>query len=343
MFIVEKVSNSGLAQGDVRIFQAGSLVATPYLTVSGISTGSEEGVLGLAFHPQFATNGRLFVDWTDASMNIHITEYHDNGDDTATKVGDVITQDHSQAGNHNGGNVVFGPDGFLYFAFGDGGGGGGQFGTTRVLTTLLSKMSRIDVDHQDASCPDGTPCPYAVPPTNPFVGMGGGTRTEIWAWGLRNPWRWSFDRMTGDLWIGDVGQDAVEEVDFQPAGDPGGEDYGWNIMEGDTCYNASTCDMSGITMPVHTYTHADGCAIMGGYVYRGTALTGHQGDYFFSDECSGWVKSFPAAGAAVVDPSTVVDWPNLTEAAIDSFTEDHSGELYLVTLGGAIYEIVPNP
>jgi glucose/arabinose dehydrogenase len=300
-----------------------------------IRWGGEQGLLGLAFHPDFTHNGRLFVDYTrDPDGATVIAELHSadgqSADPDSERILLVIPQPYD---NHNGGQIAFGPDGYLYIAMGDGGDGGDPHGNGQNRQVLLGKLLRIDVD--------ATPDPgkaYAVPPSNPFAAAGtrpGEGLPEIWAYGLRNPWRFSFDRSTGDLYIGDVGQEDWEEVDRQPAGSTGGENYGWNVMEGTHCYTA-LCDPNGITLPIAEYSHQLGCAITGGYVYRGTAQPALVGAYLYADYCEGSVSLLTMNG------SVVVQEVNLTTALnIASFGQGDDGELYLVDDGrGSLYHLV---
>jgi len=221
---------------------------------------------------------------------------------------------------------LFGPDGYLYIGFGDGGSGGDPHGNGQNLNTLLGKILRIDVDHAEGDQA------YGIPKDNPFVGQDG-ARGEIWAYGLRNPWRFSFDRETGDLYIADVGQGQYEEADFAPAG-KAGLNFGWVIMEGPHCYQQENCDQTGLTMPFFSYTHDFGCSITGGYLYRGKAIKELVGGYLAADYCSGnvWAVN-PETGEATA--------PMQSGASVSSFAEDAEGELYLVDLNGAIYKIVP--
>ena len=240
----------------------------------------------------------------------------------------VLAVVHQPYGNHNGGSLVFGPDGKLYVGLGDGGGGGDPFRSGQSLNTLLGKILRLDVDA-------GTP--YTNPSDNPFIGTSG-ARGEIWLYGLRNPWRFSFDRSNGDLYIGDVGQGAWEEVNVLTAGSTGGANFGWNVMEGDHCYAASMCDRSGLVSPVSEYGHSDGCSITGGYVYRGTFVPDLAGRYLYGDYCRGWVRSFRFVGGRATEP---LDWSALAvDGGLSSFGEDQRGELYVMTLSGRLYRIV---
>ncbi|HMC55254.1 MAG TPA: PQQ-dependent sugar dehydrogenase, partial [Gemmatimonadaceae bacterium] len=222
--------------------------------------------------------------------------------------------------------IVFGPDGMLYIGMGDGGSGGDPQGNGQNLATLLGKLLRIDVDGGS---------PYAVPSTNPFVGQAN-ARGEIWALGLRNPWRWSFDREAGQLYIGDVGQNAWEEVDVV-AVNRAGVNYGWVTMEATHCYNATSCNQTGLELPVLEYDHGQGCSITGGFVYRGTAIPGIRGHYFYSDYCTGFLRSFRYAGGAATDQKT---WSVGDPGSVLSFGEDSQGELYVLSASGTVYRLV---
>jgi glucose/arabinose dehydrogenase len=252
--------------GRIRVVRDGSLVATPFLDLSSqVSGGSEQGLLGIAFHPRYPADPRVFVDYTDLAGDTHVASYRVSTDadraDPASAI-DVLFVDQPFA-NHNGGGLAFAADGFLYVAFGDGGSEGDPQGNGQSLATLLGKILRLDVD---------SALPYAIPAGNPFASRPG-ARAEIWSFGLRNPFRFSFDREAGDLYIGDVGQDRREEIDFAPASSGGGENYGWNRTEGTLCFGASECDRSGITFPITEYGHDGGaCSVTGGYVYRGNRI-----------------------------------------------------------------------
>ena len=233
--------------------------------------------------------------------------------------------------NHNGGQLAFGSDGFLYIGLGDGGSAGDPLGSGQNLGTLLGKLLRIDVDRTE---------PYAIPAANPFAGSAG-ARPEIWAFGLRNPWRFAFDRVSGDLLIGDVGQGAVEEIDAEPAPRRGGQNYGWNVTEGSRCFDpAAGCSQAGITLPVVEYGHGEGCSITGGVVYRGCRMPGYSGTYFYSDYCSGFVRAFRLEGGRPVDQRdfTAQLGPRRN---LSAFGTDADGEIYMLELGGSIYQIVP--
>lgn len=326
--------------GSGRIFvveQAGRIVA---LEADGAEAGSfldirqrvgsdanEQGLLGLAFDPDFAANGRLFVYYTDRRGDTVISRFQANEERTEADPDSevVLVTQEQPAQNHNGGMLAFGPDGYLYAGLGDGGGGGDEFGNGQKLATILATLIRLDVSGDEA----------AAPADNPFVGQDG-ARPEIWAWGLRNPWRFSFDRATGDLWIADVGQGEWEEVNFQPAGSPGGENYGWPITEGAHCYEADSCDTDGLTAPVAEYSHNDGgCSITGGYVYRGAAQPALNGVYLYGDYCSGIVWGTAGDGE---------EWQNAqllsSDVQISSFGETEAGEVLLVSHGGEIYRLV---
>lgn len=326
LFVVEK-------GGTVRIIKNGVLLPTPFIDLSGrVTTRSEQGLLGMAFHP---TDGRVVLSFTVAGSTgggtSRIATFKAGPDpdvlDPATE--QVVIEVDQPYGNHNGGHVTFGPDGFLYAGFGDGGSGGDPQGHGQNRDDFLGSLLRLDLDHGR---------PYTVPSNNPFVGQPK-MRGELWNWGLRNPWRFSFDRATGDLYIADVGQNKWEEVDVQSASSLGGENYGWAIMEGGHCYKAISCNKSGLVMPVTEYGHDDGCSITGGHVYRGQAMPELVGTYFYGDYCDGWVRSFVYRGGAATDAAS---WPSLdTKQLITSFGEDARGELYVVLSNGTIYRIAP--
>lgn len=335
IFIVEKT-------GRVRIVKWGTLLPTPFLDLSAkVSTGSEQGLLGLAFHPGYASNGRFFVDYTDPAGNTVVSQFRVSATaDVADALSEsVILQVTQPYANHNGGDVVFGPDGYLYIGMGDGGSVGDPQGNGQNGNVLLGKLLRIDVD---------SAAPYAIPASNPFVGVAN-FRGEIWALGLRNPWRYSFDRQSGDLYIGDVGQDRYEEVDYQPYPNAGGQNYGWNIVEGNGhCYKpAAGCDQTGLTLPVLDYDHSQGCAITGGYVYRGCALPDLRGTYFYADFCSAFIRTFQiVSGVPTNLKDRTVDLApggGLSIRSIASFGEDARGELYICDLAGEVYKIIPAP
>ena len=335
--------------GRIRIIKNGVTLATAFLTLGSgglnkISSGGERGLLGLAFHPNYASNGFFYVNYTAITSGATVIErYSVSGNpDIASTSGSLplltIAQPQS---NHNGGCIQFGADGMLYIAMGDGGGandsgaGHAAGGNAQAGSTLLGKMLRLDVN---------LPAPY-VPASNPYVGVGD-PLDEIWHFGLRNPWRFSFDRLTGDMYIGDVGQDAVEEVDFAAAG-VGGLNFGWRCMEGASCTGLSgcVCNAANLTNPIHPYNQgASHCAVTGGYVYRGTNLCGVQGTYFFADYCSSAIWSFDYSGGVVSNFTTRTTELEPAGAAtinsISAFGEDAAGELYIVDHGdGEIYRI----
>jgi glucose/arabinose dehydrogenase len=291
-----------------------------------VSLCNEQGLLGITFSP----DGRfLYTDRTDVAGDTRVTEFaFEDGQAVAESERDVLFVDQPYA-NHNGGQLAFGPDGYLYIGLGDGGSGGDPHGNGQSLSTLLGKILRI------SPRPTGSE-PYAIPPDNPFVGRDG-ARPEIWAYGLRNPWRFSFDRETGDLWIGDVGQSAWEEIDVEPAGSGGGRNYGWNVLEGTHPYAGGSTD--GMTPPVYEYANDEGgaCAVTGGYVYRGTDIAELDGWYVFADYCAGHLEALRLGGDGTVRRRTL----GLTVGAITSFGEDAEGELYALSRAGGVYRLTP--
>jgi glucose/arabinose dehydrogenase len=291
-----------------------------------VSLGSEQGLLGLAFSPDAKF---LYVDFTDTNGDTHVTEFRfgDHGADMSSRREVLfVSQPFS---NHNGGALGFGPDGYLYVALGDGGSGGDPFGNGQSLSTLLGKILRISPRPSNGR-------PYGVPRDNPFVGRVG-AKPEIWDYGLRNPWRFSFDRETGDLWIGDVGQSESEEIDVEPAGSQGGLNFGWNLYEGTHPYGGSA-DPAGLTMPVFEYLH-DGpvCSVTGGYVYRGKAIPDLVGAYVFGDYCGGQLEAFVPRG----DTATGHRLLGLRVDGLASLGEDAEGELYVCALSGEVLKLVP--
>lgn len=320
IFVVEK-------QGRIMIVRNGAVEPTPFLDISDRvgSRGSEQGLLSVAFHPNYKENGRLFVDYTDTNGDTVVARFQAQGDRADAGSETVLLQVDQPYANHNGGLVTFGPDGYLYIGMGDGGSGGDPQGNGQNTNALLGKLLRINVDQGE---------PYGIPSDNPWANGQGG-RPEVWAYGLRNPWRYSFDRATGDLYIADVGQNAYEEVDMQPAGSGGGQNYGWNVMEGSHCYRADTCDSSGFVMPIDDYGHDLGCSITGGYVYRGADFPQLVGTYVFGDYCSGRVWTLRQVNGAW-QRTEVLD----TDLQISSFGEDEAGELYLTDLAGGLYRVV---
>jgi glucose/arabinose dehydrogenase len=329
VFVVEQV-------GRIRIVRAGAVLPTPYLDISSLtSAGGERGLLGLAFHPRYAENGRFFVNYTDRRGDTHISEFRasppsaDTVDPATERQVLFVSQPFP---NHNGGGLAFGNDGMLYAGLGDGGSGGDPFRNGQNLGTALGKMLRMDVDRG---------VPFAVPSDNPFVATNGAFPL-VWAYGLRNPWRFAFDRATGDFYIADVGQNAFEEVDVALAPRRGGENYGWNVMEGLHCFQpASGCNQAGLTLPVLEYPHSQGCSITGGAVYRGCRLPGYAGTYFYADFCTAFIRSFRTQAGQVVDQR---DWTAALGRGVNAptaFGVDDEGEVYIVDQDGEVYKVVP--
>jgi glucose/arabinose dehydrogenase len=345
LFIIEQHT------GRIKILdlKSSTLLTEPFLDIDGLATGNEQGLLGLVFHPNYAENGLFFVNLTISGGDTQIRRYRVSADDpTRADPGSmaVVLSYDQPFGNHNGGWLAFGPDGYLYIGTGDGGGSFDPGNRGQNLGTLLGKLLRIDVDGTD-----GSTGLYGIPADNPFVGVPG-ARPEIWAYGLRNPWRCSFDRATGDLYIADVGQREIEEVSFQPAGSPGGENYGWRVMEGRRCNdNAQTggnppCNDPSLVEPIHQYSHAVGFSITGGYVYRGQAISGLAGTYFFADYVEGRIWSFRFDGQVITEFAERTDELEPPEreigiSLISSFGEDADGELYILDMGdGEVFKLV---
>jgi glucose/arabinose dehydrogenase len=311
----------------------GLLLGTPFLDISDrVTSGEERGLLGTAFHPDYPANGFFYVNYTDLNGDTVIARYRVSLDpNVADPVSATVLLTVAQPfANHNGGQLAFGPDGYFYIGLGDGGSGGDPANRAQDLSSLLGKMLRIDVDGG---------FPYAVPPDNPFVATPG-ARPEIWALGLRNPWRFSFDRLTGALFIADVGQDAWEEVNRQSAVSTGGENYGWRLMEGSNCFNPATgCNDGTLTLPILQYSHAAGdCSVIGGFSYRGSASTGLLGLYLFADFCTGRIWAAAEDGAGGWTSELLQD----TDLLISAFGEDEQGEIYVAHLAspaGTIYRI----
>ena len=321
LFVIEQ-------EGTIRIVRDGRLLARPFLDIRRrVIAGGELGLLSVAFHPQYARNGRFFVNYTadSGSLRTVIAEYRvsagdPNVADTAERVLLEIPQPFR---NHNGGLNLFGPDGMLYIGMGDGGSGGDPLNNGQRLDTLLGKLLRIDVDGGS---------PYRVPPDNPFVGRSG-ARPEVWAYGLRNPWRFSFDRATGRLFLADVGQNRWEEIDLLERGG----NYGWRLMEGAHCFNPETgCNTTGLILPIAEYGRELGCSVTGGYVYRGARIRDLVGRYLFSDYCTGRLWSLRESGGRWVMEELLA-----TGLSVSSFGEDQAGELYVVDHRGTVYQIVP--
>ncbi|MEJ5247341.1 PQQ-dependent sugar dehydrogenase [Caldilinea sp.] len=327
LFVVEKT-------GKIWVIDNGEVQPTPFLDVSGKITtaGNEQGLLGMAFAPNFIESGHVFINYTDR-QGTTVVERYTVASDTPNRADPqsafTVLTVPQPASNHNAGMLDFGPDGYLYVPLGDGGAANDRFGNGQNPDALLGKILRLDVTGDPTQ-------PYLIPPDNPFVAAdwnGRAVRDEIWAIGLRNPWRTSFDRVTGDFWIADVGQNRFEEVNVVPSGAPGGYNFGWPIMEGKSCFNAADCDQSGLTLPVVDYAHGRGdCSVTGGYVYRGEAHPQWQGVYFYGDFCSGRIWALAPDGAGGWLNAEVLD----ADLAISSFGEDEAGELYVLDYGGGV-------
>lgn len=323
LFVVEQA-------GVIWILQDGKIISPAFLDIRDRvgCCALEQGLLGLAFHPDHGRNGHLFVHYSDLNGDTVVQRFATSTDrNRADPKGDGIVLTHTQPyHNHNGGQIAFGPDGYLYIGFGDGGKAGDPHDNGQNPLTWLGAILRVDVAY-----PQG----FAVPPDNPLLRNGHGA-PEIWVYGLRNPWRFSFDRLTGDLYIGDVGQNNWEEIDFQPAGSRGAENYGWSRMEGSHCYKKG-CDYNAFVAPIIEYHHSDGgCSVTGGYVYRGESLKSLQGSYVYGDYCSGLIWALLQ--------TTDGEWTNtlIVESGlkISSFGEDESGEVYVVDHGGGIFRLM---
>ncbi|MFT7486375.1 MAG: glucose/arabinose dehydrogenase [Candidatus Paceibacteria bacterium] len=333
LFVVEQNS------GQIKIIKNGVVLGTPFIDLGAIaSSGGERGLLGLAFHPDYSVasatgEGKFYVNYTNNSGNTVVRQYSVTANPDIADAGTFanIFQVSQPFSNHNGGCIQFGADGMLYVGTGDGGSANDPGNRAQNTTNNLGKMLRFDVD---------LPAPY-IPASNPFVGVAG-TNDEIWAIGMRNPWRFSFDRLTGDMWIGDVGQGSREEVDFEAANSGGGLNYGWRCMEGTVCTGLSGCTCgSGTTDPVEEYSHGLGCSITGGYRYRGTDMPNYFGKYFFADYCSDrvWTIDFDGTTASNrIEHEADLAIPG--DVSITSFGEDANGEIYIVdAAGGQIYRI----
>lgn len=326
LFVVEQ-------DGQIRIFQNGALLSTPFLDISDrVLNAGEQGLLSIAFPPDYLNKGHFYVYYTNNAGNNVVARYNitsaNIADPTSEQI--VLTLNHPTYANHNGGQLAFGPDGFLYIATGDGGGGGDPNNNAQTGTSLLGKILRIDVESPGTAT-------YTIPSSNPFTATNdplNAYRDEIWAVGLRNPWRFSFDRQTGDLYIGDVGQGAYEEVDFQAANSAGGQNYGWRLMEGSQRYNNYSGSIAGLTLPVAEYDHSLGSSITGGFVYRGTANPTLQGVYFYGDFITGRVWGLRRNGAL---------WENRllldTDYSISTFGQDEQGNVYVADYSGGLYRI----
>lgn len=319
LFVVEQA-------GRIRIVKNERVLDAPFLDISDrVRSGGEQGLLSVAFHPDYRVNGLFFVDFTDRSGDTRVERFKvsanpDAADTASSKLVIGIDQPYS---NHNGGLVIFGPDGMLYVGMGDGGSGGDPHRNGQNRNSLLGKILRLDVSTE----------PYGIPAGNPRIGG----RAEIWAVGTRNPWRFAFDRPAGLLYVADVGQNEVEEIDVESATEAG-LNYGWNIMEGDRCYRDSSCDRAGLVIPKVTYGHSGGaCSVTGGFVYRGRRIPSLVGHYFYSDYCAGFLRSFRIQNGAVVDRR---EWKMSADPGhVVSFGEDAQGELYIVTEGAKVLRI----
>jgi glucose/arabinose dehydrogenase len=322
LFVVEQ-------GGLIRIIESGRVLSAPFLDLRArVRSGGERGLLGLAFHPRYASNGYLYVNYTDGNGDTRIERYTvsrdpNRAEPASAKLVMTIAQPHA---NHNGGDLVFGPDSMLYIGMGDGGSQGDPHGNGQNSGTLLGKMLRIDVDHGD---------PYAVPSDNPFV-RHAGFRGEIWALGLRNPWRFCFDRVSQQLVIADVGQNQWEEIDAVPSR-RGGWNFGWNLMEGTHAYANGKASVEPLVPPVFEYSHDSGCSIIGGFVYRGHALPELDGFYFYTDFCNSTLHAVRIEHGGV---SRAERWDVRPGGAISSFGEDAQGELYVTCFDGTVSRIV---
>lgn len=325
-----------LTTGRVRVLDAAGAIGGTFLDLSSASSfqfAGELGLNGLAFHPDYATDGRVFVLYAPTRAAVRISSFHvlatdANSVDPASEV--VILETTLPMPNHPAGHLAFGEDGFLYASIGDGQSAGDDMGLAQDLGSLAGKVLRIDVDSAS---------PYAIPTDNPFVGMGG-AREEVWMYGFRVPYRFSFDPTSGDFYLGEVGDRSFEEVDYLAAGGTAGGNYGWPTVEGDGHCVATGCDPSGLVAPIFEYGHSGGrCAVMGGYVYRGSALEAcHQGRYFFADYCTGTVSSFTVAEGTASAPE---EGPSAPERVV-SWGRDGQGELYLLGESGEIYALRSN-
>jgi glucose/arabinose dehydrogenase len=325
LFVVEQA-------GRIRIVREGTADPQPFLDIRSLVTSTvERGLLSIAFHPGYTSNGLFYVSYTDNGGDTRIERYSastdpDVADPASAK---LILELEQPRANHNGGHILFGPDGMLYVALGDGGGAGDPLESGQDASTLLGSLLRLDVDGGD---------PFAIPPDNPFVGGPG--RDEIWAFGLRNPWRIAFDPPTGLFYIADVGQTAFEEVNVVDD-DEAGLNFGWNIMEGAHCFpdgpQGASCDEAGLVLPVLEYGHDEGCAVTGGLVYRGSDLPEISGHYFYSDFCAGFLRSFTFDGGSATD---LTEWDVGDLADVLSFGQDSRGELYILSASGQVLKIV---
>lgn len=314
--------------GTIHVIENGQVLAAPFLDISSRvgSTGNEQGLLGLAFHPDFAENGYFYLNYTNQSGNTMVARFSTSADPNLADPDSETTllQVSQPYANHNGGHLEFGPDGYLYIGLGDGGSGGDPGGNGQNTNTLLGALLRIDVDGGD---------PYGIPADNPFVNGGGAA--EIWAYGLRNPWRYSFDRLTGDLYVADVGQNQWEEVNFLPGGVAGGANFGWNYYEATHAYQGTPPNGANLIAPVAEYDHGSGCSITGGLVYRGAALPAWNGVYFYGDFCSGTVWGLVQDADGQWQSETIYN----LGINITSFGMDENGEIYVLDRNGNLYQL----
>ena len=316
LYIVEKL-------GHIHLFENGQVSETPFINIEDRvnDRSNEMGLLGLAFHPNYAQNGFFYVNYTGEGGDTFLSRFHSSGDTADPNSEVILLRIEQPFPNHNGGVMVFGPDGYLYAGLGDGGAGGDPLGNAQSLDTLLGKILRIDVDSAE---------PYAIPADNPFG-------DEIWHYGLRNPWRISFDKLTGDLYIGDVGQGEWEEIDFLPAGSPGGANFGWDQREGAHDYEGSAS--AEFVEPIAEYSHSEGgCSVTGGYIYRGS-MPEWNGIYLYGDYCTGYIWG-------LIRSADGASWQNQllfqTNQRITAFGQDEAGELYLIADSGEIFKLTPN-
>jgi glucose/arabinose dehydrogenase len=328
LFVVEK-------PGRIRIAKDGVLMETPFLDLSEQinSRGNEQGLLGLAFAPDYSTNGRFWVNYTDLAGDTVVASFQtsDNPDLADPLSASTVLTITQPAPNHNGGMIAFGPDGMLWIGMGDGGAANDRFGNGQNPASLLGKLLRVDV----TSAPSRA---YTIPADNPWLAAdwnGEDVRDEVWALGLRNPWRFSFDRQTGDLWLADVGQNLWEEINWIPGDSPGGLNFGWPIMEGTHCFASDVCSKDGLTLPVLEYSHGAGCSVIGGHVYRGQMFPMLNGVYFYADYCSGALWAAIADADGVWRSTKVLD----TGLTVSSFGEDEAGELYIIDDGGQVVRL----
>ena len=324
VFVVEQ-------EGSIRVYNGNRVLSKPFLNIrSAVLCCGEQGLLSLAFHPNYRTNGFFYIYYVNNAGSLVLARYKVSTNPNVANASSqriLLTIPHPVFGNHNGGEIQFGKNGYLYLSVGDGGGGGDESNNAQNLGTLLGKILRIDVNNGN---------PYGIPANNPFVNRPG-ARKEIWAYGLRNPWRIGFDRATGALYIGDVGQGQWEEVNFEPPKSPGGVNYGWRRMEGKHCFNPSNnCNDGSLKLPFAEYNHSQGCAVTGGFVYRGSAIPALVGTYLYADYCSGIIW-----GAKRVNGTWTTRVLLSSGKNISTFGEDNQGELYIAhnSSSGSIYRI----